>query len=154
MGTFWTLALLGGVWLDVLGLSILKWLLWALWAYLVYPAFMVAYAIFADVVNYHLTGKTYLIRWLARLSREMSAEERLRRIRAHSEFDYRLLKFRLALSDTVPLAPFSMIGAIYLFRLAARHAHVRTVTLEELPERAREAEIVLASRSMVNAGAC
>jgi hypothetical protein len=51
MGTFWTLALLGGVWLDVLGLSILKWSFWALWAYMAYPAFMVAYAIFADIAN-------------------------------------------------------------------------------------------------------
>jgi hypothetical protein len=152
MGAFWCAALLLASWFESNGLIGLSALLFALWVYLVIPAIIVQLAVFADIANYCLTGKAYLVRFFEEQRAAKSLAQIKAELRAHGRWSYGVAMLRAAMWDTSPLAPISMWGVLVLYRLPeSAHQHAPT-EVRELQHRTHEAELRVAHRRLVAAG--
>lgn len=145
--SFWVVILAGCAWLQVSGLAPLVWLVMLSWFLLAVPTLIIEFAIFADVVNYVLTGRVHIVTKFNALKEKYgdNPAQVLADMRAKSPGLYAYTRSAEAISATSPFGPLALWGLLVLYRLptSAYAPRGAPTTVLQFPRQVREAEAFL-----------
>lgn len=144
--TFWVVLLGGLAWLQSWGLVPLAWLILVAWLLFALPTLIIECAIFADVVNYALTGRGHILPRFETIKKTYGNDpaQVLDGLRQVSTALYWYARISEALSTTSPLTPLALWGMLVLYRLPSKaYGPEGPTPILSFPRKVREAETFL-----------
>lgn len=153
--TFWTVVL--GLFARYTGQDYLALMLFlGVWVFFAWPTLGFHFVVFADLVNYLVTGKAYLMRVFGemRAERTQTHEEWLRHLKQEHPFLYLYTRLAMLASYTSPLGPVAIWCALVLKRLPedAYRTRENPSDILRIPQRAADIEGLIVEGFVHNGG--